>query len=132
MHDFGQIHTRLVSGVGKALNIAVGSLASCIGVGSAAIIEALRPTLPTAMLLTVTAVGCLPLLLITALALIAVYSSDPVRRTAAERVLGRLLATLGRRKPSTRTNRQADRTTDSRQTAQDRSPPKQEPRRSIN
>ena len=72
--------TRLVSGVGAA--------------GGTAVAVAVQPTLLIPVLVTLTALGSLPLLLITTLALAAVYSADPNRRTAAEKVLDRLLTTL--------------------------------------
>ena len=52
------------------------------------------PRAAGAGLVTVGALGGVPLLLITALALVAVYSPDPDRRAAAEKILDRLLATL--------------------------------------
>jgi hypothetical protein len=55
---------------------------------------AVQPGLLVPVLTTVVALGGLPLLLITILALAAVYSSDPVRRAAAEKILARLLITL--------------------------------------
>jgi len=72
--------TRLVSGVGAA--------------GGTAVAVAVQPTLLIPVLVTLTALSSLPLLLITTLALAAVYSTDPNRRTAAEKVLDRLLTTL--------------------------------------
>ena len=72
--------TRLVSGVGAA--------------GGTAVAVAVQPTLLIPVLVTLTALSSLPLLLITTLALAAVYSADPNRRTAAEKVLDRLLTTL--------------------------------------
>lgn len=71
---------RLVSGVGAASGTAVAVAA--------------QPTLLIPVLVTLTALGGLPLLLITTVALAAVYSIDPDRRTAAEKVLDRLLTAL--------------------------------------
>jgi hypothetical protein len=55
---------------------------------------AVQPTLLVPVLVTLTALGGLPLLLVTIMALAAVYSTDPDRRIAAEKVLDRLLTTL--------------------------------------
>jgi hypothetical protein len=71
---------RLVSGVGAASGTAVA--------------VAVQPTLLVPVLVTLTALGGLPLLLVTIMALAAVYSTDPDRRIAAEKVLDRLLTTL--------------------------------------
>jgi len=71
---------RLISGVGAASGTAVAI--------------AVQPTLLIPVLVILTALGSLPLLLITTLALAAVYSTDPKRRAAAAKVLDRLLATL--------------------------------------
>lgn len=71
-----------------------GGLASGVGVGGTALAVALQPGLLEPVLVTVGALGGLPLLLITTLALVAVYSADPGRRAAAEKILDLLLATL--------------------------------------
>lgn len=57
------------------------------------------------ILVTGAALGGLPLLLIVTLALVAVYSPDPSRREAAEKVLDRLLTTLRPRDPVPHTPR---------------------------
>jgi hypothetical protein len=59
-----------------------------------ALVVALQPPLLVPILVTVAALGGLPLLLIASLALVAVYSPDPSRRAAAEKILDRLLMTL--------------------------------------
>jgi hypothetical protein len=46
------------------------------------------------IVLTAAVLGGLPLLLIVVLALAAVYSQDPARRSAAEKILDRLLIAL--------------------------------------
>ncbi|MGB8993865.1 MAG: hypothetical protein WCC65_00945 [Pseudonocardiaceae bacterium] len=69
-------------------------LASGFGAGGAAVAVAVQPGLLVPVLTTVVALGGLPLLLITILALAAVYSSDPDRRAAAEKILAHLLTTL--------------------------------------
>ncbi|MGH3934999.1 MAG: hypothetical protein ACRDS1_08495 [Pseudonocardiaceae bacterium] len=71
---------RLVSGAGAA--------------GGTAVAVAVQPALLIPILVMLTVLGSLPLLLITTLALVAVYSANPDRRTAAEKVLDRLLTTL--------------------------------------
>lgn len=74
-------------------------LASGTGViGSTAVAIAVQPALLVALLVTLAPLALLPLL-ISILALIAVYAPSPERRAAAERVLDRLLLTLrpGRR-----------------------------------
>jgi hypothetical protein len=76
-----------------------------VGAGSAAVAVALQPGLLVPILVTGAALGGLPLLLIAILALVAVYSSDPCRRDAAEKILDRLLTTLRPREPATRTPR---------------------------
>lgn len=76
-------------------------LVSGAGAGGVVLVAAAQPGLLVAVLLTVAVLGGLPLLLITALALAAVYSRDPARRTAAEKILGRLLSALRpRERPS--------------------------------
>ncbi len=81
-------------------------LLSSVGAGGAALVATVPPGLLVAVVLAVAVLGGLPLLLITTLALVAVYSHDPARRTAAEKILDRLLNTLRPRGPSTRTPRQ--------------------------
>ena len=61
------------------------------------------------ILVTGAALGGLPLLLITTLALVAVYSPDPVRRAAAEKILDRLLTTLRPREAAMPTPRRRKR-----------------------
>ena len=80
MSEMAGTLVRLASGVGAASGTAVA--------------VAVQPTLLVPVLVILIALGSLPLLLITTLALAAVYSTDPVRRTAAEKVLDRLLTTL--------------------------------------
>ena len=81
-----------------------------IGAGSAALAIALQPAPLVPILVTGATLGGLPLLLITILALVAVYSPGPVRRTAAEKILDRLLATLRPQDTSTRTRTRRRRT----------------------
>ncbi len=69
-------------------------LVSGVGAGGAALVAAVQPGLLAPVLLAVAVLGGLPLLLITTLALVAVYSPDPARRTAAEKILDRLLSAL--------------------------------------
>jgi len=70
-------------------------LASGVGaVGGTAVAVAVQPTLLIPVLVTLTTLGSLPLLLIITLALAAVYSANPDRRTAAEKILDRLLTTV--------------------------------------
>ncbi len=71
-----------------------GWLVPGIGAGGAALAVAVQPTLLVPILMTGAALGGLPLLLICTLALVAVYSPDPSRRAAAEKILDRLLTTL--------------------------------------
>jgi hypothetical protein len=59
-----------------------------------ALAAAVQPGLLVPMVLAVAVLGGLPLLLIVTLALGAVYSRDPVRRAAAEKILDRLLSAL--------------------------------------
>jgi hypothetical protein len=66
---------------------------------------ALQPALLIPILVTAAALGGLPLLLITALVFIAVYSPNPTRRLTAEKILDRLLTTLRPSEPATRTPR---------------------------
>lgn len=81
-------------------------LVSGIGAGSAALVAAVQPGLLVAVVLAVAVLGGLPLLLIATLALVAVYSPDPARRTAAEKILDRLLGVLRPQGPSTPASRQ--------------------------
>lgn len=69
-------------------------LVSGVGAGGAALVAAVQPGLLMPVVLAVAVLGGLPLLLIATLALGAVYSRDPVRRTAAEKILDRLLSAL--------------------------------------
>jgi hypothetical protein len=69
------------------------------------LVVALQPALLIPTLVTAAVLGGLPLLLITTLALIAVYSPDPARRIAAEKILDRLLITLRPSQPATRRTR---------------------------
>ena len=69
-------------------------LVSGVGAGGAALVAAVQPGLLVPVLLAVAVPVGLPLLLIATLALVAVYSRDPVRRAAAEKVLDRLLNAL--------------------------------------
>ncbi len=82
-----------------------GWLGPGVGAGSAVLVVALQPALMVPILVTVAALGGLPLLLIATLALVAVYSPDPSRRDAAEKILDRLLTTLRPPKPAMRTPR---------------------------
>jgi hypothetical protein len=81
-----------------------GWLASGVG-GGAALVVVLQPGLLGPILVIAGVLGGLPLLLITTLALVAVYSRDHARRVAAEKILNRLLTTLRPPRPSTRTPR---------------------------
>jgi hypothetical protein len=92
------------------VNAVASWLVSSVGAGGAATLVALQPTLLVPLLVTGAAVGGLPLLLITTLALVAVYSPDPVRRAAAEKILDRLLTTLRPKEPATRTARRRKKT----------------------
>jgi hypothetical protein len=69
------------------------------GAGSAAVAVAVQPVLLIPVLVILAPLATLPLL-ITTLALVAVYDRDPGRQKAAEKVLERLLVTLraGRRR----------------------------------
>lgn len=69
-------------------------LVSGVGAGGAALVAAVQPGLLVPVALAVVVLGGLPLLLIATLALGAVYSRDPARRTAAEKILDRLLSAL--------------------------------------
>jgi nitrate/nitrite transporter NarK len=81
-------------------------LASGVGAGGAALVAAVQPGLLVPVTLVAAVLGGLPLLLITTLALVAVYSHDPDRRTAAENILDRLLSALRpRERPPTRQRR---------------------------
>lgn len=68
-------------------------LVSGVGVISSAA-AAVHPALLIPVAVILIALGTLPLL-ITTVALVAVFSPDPDRRSAAHQVLDRLLATLG-------------------------------------
>ncbi|MGH3780814.1 MAG: hypothetical protein ACRDRO_09365 [Pseudonocardiaceae bacterium] len=85
-------------------------LAPSVGAGGAATLVALQPTLLVPLLVTGVVVGVLPLLLIATLALVAVYSHDPVRRAAAEKILDRLLTTLRPQEPPLRAARRRKKT----------------------
>jgi hypothetical protein len=76
-----------------------------IGAGGAALVAATEPGLLVPVLLAIAVLGGLPLLLIVALALVAVYSRDPARRTAAEKIIDQLLSALRPRERSTPTPR---------------------------
>jgi hypothetical protein len=76
------------------MSAATAWLGPGVGAGSAALIIVFQPGLLAPVLMTVSILVGLPLLLIVALALIAVYSPNSSRRDAAEKVLDRLLATL--------------------------------------
>jgi hypothetical protein len=69
-------------------------LVSGVGAGSVVLVAAAQPGLLMPVLLAIVALGGLPLLLIITLALVAVYSRDPDRRDAAEKILDRLLSAL--------------------------------------
>ncbi len=84
-------------------------LVSGVGAGGAALVAAVQPGLLVPVLLAVAVLGGLPLLLIATLALAAVYSRDLARRTAAEKILDRLLSALRPREPSTPTPRRRKR-----------------------
>lgn len=85
------------------MSVLAGWLGPGIGFGSAALVVALQSSLLVPVLITIAVLGGLPMLLIIILALVAVYSPDPSRRAAAEKILGRLLVALRRREASTRT-----------------------------
>lgn len=88
------------------MSIVASRLISGFGAGSATLIVAAQPALLVPVLATVGALVGLPLLLIATLALVAVYARDPARRTAAEKILDRLLSALRPREPSTPAPRQ--------------------------
>ena len=69
-------------------------LVSGVGAGGAALVTALQPGVMVSIVLAFAVLGGLALLLIATLALAAVYSRGPARRTRAEKVLDRLLNTL--------------------------------------
>jgi nitrate/nitrite transporter NarK len=73
---------------------ALTRLASGVGAGGTAVALSLQPALLVPVLVAVAALGGLPVLLITTLALVAVYSRRPDRRAAAEKILDRLLTAL--------------------------------------
>ncbi|MGH3804260.1 MAG: hypothetical protein ACRDTD_29820 [Pseudonocardiaceae bacterium] len=87
-----------------------GWLVSGVGAGGATLVGALQPRLLIPIVLAVAVLGGLPLLLIATLALVAVYSREPARRTAAEKILDRLLSVLRPREPSTPAPRRRRRT----------------------
>jgi hypothetical protein len=69
-------------------------LVSGVGAGGAVLVAAAQPGLLVPVVLAAAVLGGLPVLLIAVLALAAVYSQDPARRSAAEKVLDRLLSAL--------------------------------------
>jgi hypothetical protein len=69
-------------------------LVSGFSAGGAALVAAGQLGLLVPVVLAVAVLGGLPLLLIAVLALAAVYSRDPARRRAAEKILDRLLSAL--------------------------------------
>ncbi|HEY6425139.1 MAG TPA: hypothetical protein VIY28_18240 [Pseudonocardiaceae bacterium] len=76
-------------------------LASGAGIAGGALVAATvqPPTLAPALVIVgviVGVLGCLPLLLIITLALVAVFSPHRARRGAAEKILDRLLSVLTR------------------------------------
>jgi hypothetical protein len=81
------------------MSTVTGRLVSSIGAGSTVLAVAVQPGLLVPVLLAFAVLCGLPLLLITTLALVAVYSPEPARRTAATKILDRLLATLRPREP---------------------------------
>ncbi|MGH3885117.1 MAG: hypothetical protein ACRDSZ_00875 [Pseudonocardiaceae bacterium] len=85
-------------------------LVSGVKAGGAALVAAVQPGLLMTVLLAIAVLGGLPLLLIVTLALAAVYSRDPARRTAAEKILDRLLSALRPREPSASTSQRRRRT----------------------
>lgn len=80
-------------------------LASSIGAGGTVVAVAIQPALLGPVVVTVAVLGILPLLLISILALVAVYSRDPVRRKDAAKILNRLLTIL---RPQERPRRAPD------------------------
>jgi hypothetical protein len=74
-------------------------LVSGVGAGGAVLVAAAQPGLLVPVVLAAAVLGGLPVLLIAVLALAAVYSQDPARRSAAEKVLDRLLSALERPAP---------------------------------
>ncbi len=72
----------------------ITQLASGVGAGGTVLALFVQPTLLIPVLVTVAALGGLPLMLIATLALVAVYSRHSERRAAAEQILDRLLTTL--------------------------------------
>lgn len=87
------------------MNTMVEWLCRGIGAGSAALAVAVQPALLVPIVVTGGVLVGLPLLLISALALVAVYSPDPVRRADAEAILDRLLAALRPQEMSPRARR---------------------------
>ncbi|MGH3514916.1 MAG: hypothetical protein ACRDS0_04665 [Pseudonocardiaceae bacterium] len=80
------------------MSAVAGWLGPGIGV---ALVVALQPALVAPIVVTGAALGCLPLLLITTLALVAIYSPDQDRRAAAAAILNQLLTALRPHKTST-------------------------------
>lgn len=69
-------------------------LASSIGAAGTVVALAIKPALLDPVSVAVAILAILPLLLISTLALVAVYSPDPARRRNAGKILDRLLTTL--------------------------------------
>jgi len=84
---------------------AVASWLASIGAGGTVVAVAIQPALLGPVVVTVAALGILPLLLISTLALVAVYSPDPARRKDAGKILDRLLTILRPRERPRRTPR---------------------------
>lgn len=75
------------------------SLASGVGLGGAMVLAAGQPAALGPVLVLLGVLGGLPLLLITLLALVAVFSAQRSRRGAAEKILDQLLSALIRADP---------------------------------
>ncbi len=69
-------------------------LASGVGVVGGVLVTAVQHAALGPILVIVGVLGGLPLMLITTLALVAVYSPHRARRSAAEKILDRLLSAL--------------------------------------
>jgi hypothetical protein len=69
-------------------------LASGVGIAGGMLIATGQPAALGPVLVIVGVLGSLPLLLISTLALVAVFSPHRTRRTAAERILTQLLSAL--------------------------------------
>jgi len=69
-------------------------LVSGIRAGGTVVALAIQPALLGPVMVALAVLGVLPLLLISTLALVAVYSPDPARRKNAGEILDRLLAIL--------------------------------------